>query len=173
MDFPPILAGEARTWIQHACYFLLLLACLRKGGGPEKLSAIVLAGMIVVDQFYHFVGGHGGLLAGVDRFHAGLDTIACALLIAIALKANRSYTLWLAGFQIVAVMAHIARFVTPDILPIAYYVMYVGPSWLQLVTLAIGLMAHIQRETQHGSYRSWRGSSPRSPAMAPGNWPNG
>lgn len=98
-----------------------------------------------------------------------IDLSVAAIMVAIALRANRMYTLWLAGFQIIATFAHLARAMTDAISPIAYAVMYIAPSYFQIIILAFGIWFHHKRTKRHGSYRSWRRSSRRSPEMQPRN----
>lgn len=96
-----------------------------------------------------------------------IEVVVTVVLVTVALRANRMYTLWIAGFQIIALMAHFARELANQISPIAYVMMYVGPSYLQIITLGLGIWLHHQRVQRHGSYRSWRSSSPRSRAIPP------
>ncbi len=96
-----------------------------------------------------------------------IEVVVTVVLVTVALRANRMYTLWIAGFQIIALMAHFARELANQISPIAYVMMYVGPSYLQIITLGLGIWLHHQRVQRHGNYRSWRSSSPRSRAIPP------
>jgi hypothetical protein len=98
-----------------------------------------------------------------------IEVIFTVVVVTVALRANRMYTLWIAGFQIIALMAHFARELADQISPIAYVMMYVGPSYLQIITLGLGIWLHHQRVLRHGNYRSWRSSSPRSQATPPMN----
>jgi hypothetical protein len=133
------------------------------------MAATVFVTMGFVDRLYHLVTGSGGVLAHTDIVHAAIDIFACAALVVIALQANRNYTLWLAGFQLVATVAHLARGLVDTISPIAYAMMYIAPSYLQIITLGLGIWLHHQRVQRHGNYRSWRSSSPRSRAIPPTN----
>ncbi|WP_257594505.1 hypothetical protein [Parerythrobacter lacustris] len=96
-----------------------------------------------------------------------IEVVVTVVMVVVALRANRMYTLWIAGFQIIALLAHFARELADQISPIAYVMMYVGPSYLQITTLGLGIWLHHQRVQRHGNYRSWRSSSPRSRAIPP------
>ncbi len=89
-----------------------------------------------------------------------IDVLAAALFIAIALRANRNYPLWIAGFQLVAVGAHLVRGVSDDISPLAIAMLTIGPSYCQLLVMLGGFLRHVLRERRFGSYRAWRVDPP-------------
>ncbi len=111
-------------------------------------------------------GVPGVRLVSTDFFHAGLDVFLLVALVPIALHANRSYPLWIAALQVVATLAHLARGLFDQIAPIAYAILFVAPSYFQIILLAAGIVLHIRRQRRHGSYRSWRTSSSPSPERA-------
>lgn len=119
--------------------------------------------MAVVSKTYLFSIDQNPELWAVDRGLFLIDLLVAVTMIAVALRANRMYTLWIAGFQIIAVMAHFARGLSEAISPIAYLIMFVGPSYFQIIILGCGIWLHARRVKRHGTYRSWRSSSNRSP----------
>lgn len=123
--------------------------------------------MTLSSKAYLSIFGRYAQLMEVDPGLLLIEVIVVATMVAVALRANRMYTLWMAGFQIIALLAHFARELADQISPIAYVIMYVGPSYLQIMTLGSGIWLHHKRVQRHGSYRSWRSSSPRSQAMPP------
>ena len=152
---------EHRGTLQDALLVALCIAAFIWGGGPERAVAATwlivfeLAGE-VQDWFF----GSRVQLSGVDWFLASTDLVAGFLFVWIALYANRNYTLWIAGMQILAVMAHLARSLADLISPIAYAVMFIAPGWIQLVLLGVGIARHVRRRKKHGEYRDWRISKP-------------
>ncbi len=142
---------------------------LLKGKGPEIASATALVAMFVVSILYWLIIGDQDRLNTVDLGTLIIDLLTAAALIVIALRANRMYTLWLAGFQIIATFAHLARGLSDAISPLAYAIMYIGPSYFQIIILGFGIWAHQRRVSRHGTYRSWRTSSLHSPEMPPPN----
>jgi hypothetical protein len=131
------------------------LACLLWGGGPERASAHALMAMFTVDRVYHlFVGAGVGWWNG--SFHFLLDAGTCVALVSIALVANRKYTLWIGSLQVLALNAHLARMLITDPTSVAYAINYIMPSYLQMIALAGGLLAHRNRLHRFGKYRSWR-----------------
>lgn len=151
-----ILAFPYRFVIQTALFVGLSIWAIRTGGGPEKACGWSFLGTVVAERLYHLVVSPGFELETVDSWHFILDLGMLAALVPIALKANRLYPLGLAACQVIAVNAHIARDSFTQITPIAYYVMYVVPSYAQLVILACGIWAHTKRIERYGPYRDWR-----------------
>ena len=159
------LAWQYRGFLQYFAIFALAAVCWWRGARPERLCALVMVSLVVVDVLYHAVAGRG-TYSHVDLPHLAIDGMALAAFFAIMLRANRIYPIWLFAAQLVSTSMHLQRFVSPDTNPTAYAILNIAPSYLQLSILAIGLVAHIRREKRHGPYRSWRESSPRSSANA-------
>ena len=135
---------------------------LWKGAGPERAVASVMLGILVSDRIYHLLFGNVINLMSIDVGHAVIDLAAMIAFIVIALRSNRMYTLWIAALQLVAFNAHLAREMTQAMTPIAYAILYVAPSYFQLVVQGLGLWAHRRRVARYGPYRSWIG-----PAIMP------
>ncbi|NMW32228.1 hypothetical protein HKD42_09170 [Altererythrobacter sp. RZ02] len=145
---------------------LLLLGCFlfsfRIGAGPEKAAASTMVALFAAFQLYNWTFHPTYASPSLDYGPMLMDLMAAISLIVIAAQANRMYTLWLAGLQIIAVLAHLARGLSETISPIAYVVMFSGPSYFQIIILGFGIWLHHRRVKRHGNYRSWRGSSPLS-----------
>ena len=155
-----LLASDYRSLVQDLLAITVCVAALIWGGWPERAVAVT---WLVVFEFGRFLyrdvlGFSTVQLLGVDSFLIVSDLIAGLVWITIALYANRNYTLWIAGLQILAICAHLARFMSEQIAPLTYLVMIVAPGWLQLSLLAVGLVRHIQRKSIYGPYRDWRTS---------------
>ncbi|WP_209348506.1 hypothetical protein [Pontixanthobacter sp. CEM42] len=159
--------NDYRSLIQFLSRIALVLAALRYGAGPERWASYTILWMAVSTRLYFWLVGGSASLQTTDTVFFLIDLSVGAMLIWIALRANRMYTLWLAGFQILAILAHLARGVADGISPIAYAVMMVGPSYFQTIILAFGIWFHHRRVKRHGNYRSWRTSSPPSRDQRP------
>lgn len=152
-----LLASEFRIVAQDFIAWALCLAALVYGSGPERVVAATWIFLFeIVDGVYHAIFDSGTLLTDVDLFHAWLDGMAGFAWITIALYANRNYPLWVAGMQLLAITAHVARGMVETVSPIAYVVMIESPGWFQLLFLGIGLTRHILRKRKYGPYRDWR-----------------
>jgi hypothetical protein len=162
-----------RTHLQTIAFFALAFAAWRWGGGPERATAAILIWFRIADWAYHGIFQQALHLTDIDFAHALIDFVAGVAAFAIAVFANRIYTLWFAAAQLLAVLAHIARMLAVAIHPLAYAVMMMAPSYLQMLLLAGGIWAHHHRVRRCGPYRSWRLSSNPSPATARARWPSG
>lgn len=168
-----LLSGDVRYWLQILLIAGLAIAGWRWGGGPERALAALLGAMVLADGLNHvmFARSVGFLTIGFG--HLAIDLAAALAATAVALFANRMYPLWFAAFQILALLAHLARGIAHGIAPLAFAIMYTGPSYFQIVLLAAGIWLHRRRVRKHGPYRSWRSFSHPSPVTMPRNWPNG
>ena len=152
-----ITSADFRESIQFWLVALVFGSALIWGGGPEKAAATVWIVVFELSRYFtdYFFGASIQRLS-VDPFSAGRDVAAGALWIGIALYANRNYTLWIAGLQVLAMFAHLSRGLSDMMSPIAYSVMTEGPGWFQLILLGLGLIWHIRRKRKFGPYRDWR-----------------
>jgi hypothetical protein len=148
--------SDYRHLAQDILAFGLCFAAFIWGGGPEK--AVAATWIVIFEVFgrLHKLVFGGYVLLDVDPFLAGKDIAAGAVWLLIALYANRNWTLWLAGTQLLAIGAHIARALADAVSPVAYATMVVAPGWFQLLLLGAGLVRHALRTREHGAYRSWR-----------------
>lgn len=144
-----------RDQLQHIVLLTLAFLAFWKGGGPERAVAGVMVGILVSDLIYHLIFGNFSNVVSIDYGHALIDLVAMVALVLIALRANRMYTLWIAALQLIAFNAHLARELTDVMSPIVYLILYVGPSYLQLLILGAGLWAHRRRLAKYGPYKSW------------------
>lgn len=146
-----------RAPVQHAASLLLAAAAWRWGGSPERwlagsfLATMVLPVYIVrwLDLGYLSVGSY-------TSAYLALDVVAAVLFMAVALNANRNYPLWIAGFQVVAVVTHLVNALVGNVSPLAYAFLVIGPSYCQIALLGAGFARHALRERRYGPYREWR-----------------
>lgn len=150
-----------RADAQHIGSLILGLAMWRLGGGPERAAGAAFIGLLIVPAMTARLTGFSLVMFGdLAWTYVLLDIAAAGAFVVIALNANRGYLLWIAGFQLVAVSAHVVRMVIDTVSPIAYVILAVGPSYSQLLLLWAGLISHRQRLRRHGPYRDWRPSLP-------------
>lgn len=154
-----ILDFQYRYLVQIAMFIAVAIWAFHRGAQPERACAAVFVGMIVLDRSYHALITRSYEVYAVDFWTFALDLTVLALLIPISLRANRIYPMALAALQLIAVNAHIARDAFTQITPFAYVVMYIVPSYGQLMVLTCGVWAHVRRAERSGPYRDWRRSA--------------
>jgi hypothetical protein len=155
-----------RYLIEAAIFLIMAVVAWRRGAGPERACAAVPLGMYLGDMAYHAIFG-AAHFAQIDLGHLAIDALAEAAYMAIALQANRIYPIWLAGSQLIALVSHFSRGLSPAIGMRAYAILIMGPIYLQIGIQLWGLIAHLRRVKRTGSYRSWRSSSSPSRKPAP------
>jgi hypothetical protein len=126
-----------------------------RGGPPERIAAAVIVGWILTDAAYHLLFGPSGFDT-VDPVHVVLDGGELIAITALALRANRLWPLWAAAAQLVCVCGHLAAFIEPGGMTLAYWATTQTPQYIQLTALLLGAAAHTRREQRIGRYRSWR-----------------
>ena len=133
--------------------YLLLLGLLsiastyavRNGGRPEKQVAAILSAMVALDLGYHGIVGWQTSYDGIDPFHTFNDAWALAAMLAVALTADRFWTLWLTALQVIAATSHLLRVIDSEMLRIVYAVITRFPFWLQILLLIGGTWNHARK----------------------------
>ncbi len=136
-----VLAATAAAW--------------RRGGPPERIAAVVIGGLFIVDIGYHLMFGPSGF-DEVDPVHLVLDGAELAAITWLALRANRIWPLWAAAAAVICYSGHLAAIVEPGGMTLAYWAMTQIPPYIQLAALLLGVAAHARRQRRVGRYRSWR-----------------
>ena len=146
-----------RVDAQHIASVFLALAIWRWGAAPERWSiAVFIATMVVPVRLMEMFDANHPAFGAYSSLYIGLDFVAGAAFVAVALQANRNYPLWIAGFQLVAIAAHVSRGMVDTVSPLAYLIMAVGPSYCQLLLIFAGFVRHLLRQRRFGPYRAWR-----------------
>ena len=139
--------------------FLLFLGAiciyaLYRGGGAERWGAGIVIGMVVLDPAVHIFTPLE--YATLDPGHLVIDTAGWIGLLAIALRANRFWPLWVVSLQTIALVTHATRLLDVTIHPKAYMIMQIASSYPLLVLLMVGTFYHQRRLKAIGTDRSWR-----------------
>lgn len=160
--FPDMISAlyDMRVELQTFWYFAIFAVALRWGAGPEKYAAASLFFLRVIEWPYHFVFPDPMTFGAIDWGHAIIDMIVAAALIAIAVRANRMYVMWLAAVQLLSVFAHLTRDLAAAATPKGYALLSFTPSYMELAIMTGGLIYHVRREKRYGSYRQWRDDAP-------------
>ena len=148
--------------IQSTSTICALLACafaLWRGGGRSGLAAV----LILVDWFVTpLIPGAAELRAHADgRLPARRDPDP--RLLAIALRADRFWPMWVVAFQALELLMHVAMLVDRHVHARAYFIGIEITSYMILLALMIGTWLGAPRRGRRGP----RGGSPRRDAGAP------
>lgn len=156
-----LFTNEYRVPAQHLIAILLAGAIWRRGGDPERwLIAVFLGAMVVPVWVLWWFGFSSAIDGALLLLRLLIDVVAAVLFIAIALRANRNYPLWIAAFQLVALGGYMVSIVPIGVSPLALVILVVGPTYCQLLLLLAGFVRHVRRERRFGPYRPWRIAPP-------------
>lgn len=126
--------------IFYSALAVVVALAFRRGGRDERLAAIAMlmaaaaTPLLVSNQF-------AGLEAGVVL----VDVALFLTLSAIAMQSNRFWPLWAAGFQLGALVVHLASAQLPQLVPAAYAETLVIWSYPVLAALLLGTLLEGER----------------------------
>ncbi|GGB55915.1 hypothetical protein GCM10010833_08280 [Blastomonas aquatica] len=135
---------------------LLLIAAgyaVWRGGGPERVMAVIASLMVMMDVAVHHVVPPA--YASLDTGHLIIDLFGAVTTTALALKAHRFWPMGMAVLHILPLLAHSSRALDLAMHPAAYLVMQVAPSWLVAPVLIGATWHHHRRLEESGSDPSW------------------
>ncbi|WP_086608598.1 hypothetical protein [Erythrobacter donghaensis] len=155
------LFNAYRVVAQHIAALLLAAAIWRWGGGPERWLIGIFVGTMVL-PVYPLVWVNAATMDQdlLLQLWFVIDVIAAGLFILVAINANRNYPLWIAGFQVVALVAFVVQAMVDAVSPLAAAILIIGPSYAILLVLAGGFVRHRLRQRRFGAYREWRLNPP-------------
>ena len=141
------------------CVFGLAVA-FRRGGRPEQITFSTFIAMWIGVLTHDWIAsGQTTMRSTSDYLTVNLgdlivDLVALAVFVWLAIRANRIYPIWIAGFQLVSMMTHLPRELNPTIFPQAYAIFNRAPFYLILATAAIGLWRQARRSEPEAPWRS-------------------
>lgn len=119
---------------------MLLLAtfafAMWRGRSDEKLAAIACVLAIVATRAA--ISPVAERYTGVETGLLGIDLALLAAFVAIALRSERFWPLWIAGLQLTNSMAHLMKVVDSDLMPRAYAAAAVFWSYPILLIIIVG-----------------------------------
>lgn len=151
-------------------FLVILLACcgfaLVSGGAPERIGAAIYA-----------AGSFGTLAAasaapvrfqGVEVGVFIVDVFVFLGFVALALRANRFWPIWVSALIGIGLAGHLAMLLHPQVIPWAYAVVLSIWSYPILAMMVAGTWLHRRRRIKNGADPSWtRSSAPAGPATPP------
>ena len=99
----------------------LLFTCgyaLWRGRKYEQLSALLFIGASIASILSHAPAQERYI--GIETSDLVIDLVVLAALVAIALKSDRFWPLWVAGLQLTVSVSHLMKAIQPNLMPFAY-----------------------------------------------------
>ena len=144
-----------RALLFAASLVLVSLFALIKGGAPERSAAtLYLSAYGLSAMATQWTGSD---YFGVQWVILGVDFILFLALVVLACMANRYWGLWAASFQLIAVIAHLAVVLFPQIGAQAYAIALLVWSYAMLPLLAAATYRHQRRLREFGDDPAWVG----------------
>ena len=137
---------------QYLFRALLVLSCgyaLWRGRGEERIIALACILAVVATKFV--VSPLSGRYAGVEIGLLLIDLAMLSAFVAIALRSERFWPLWIAGLQLTGSSAHLMKQLSPDLLPKAYGAAAALWSYPILLILLIGTWRGYRRRQEKHS----------------------
>ena len=142
----------------HVAVFSSILAAtcgyaLWRGGAPERAAAIFFAVGFLATYALPF--DKASSFHRVERGNLLVDLAMLVALLAISLRANRFWPMWVAAVQLLAVAIHGVKAYDPTLVAWLYNVASGKISYPMVAMLAIGVARHRERITAYGSDPDW------------------
>jgi hypothetical protein len=119
---------------------LVSLGAIWKGGPPERLAGVaMLAATLISTQLadQRWIEPQWALMA--------IDVFMLALLVALALFADRWWPLWAAALQLLAFVIHLAFAAQERVISLAYMIALNVIGYTVIIALGAGTVAHMER----------------------------
>ena len=143
--------------LYYAFAFLCSGYVALRGAAPDRVGAAV----ILVGSALSTAAMSGGRYASVEFGVFLVDLAALVAFLALSLRAERLWPLWVTALQIIGTAGHAVKLVDAEVLRVAYafaMAFWSYPMWLLLV---LGTWNHQRRLTRNGVDKSWSTSSGR------------
>lgn len=145
--------------IRILIFLTIFVACAwyawRAGGQPERAAMLAQALALFITLstgFLEVAGGFTNLVAGWLL----ADVFLLLALIWLALRANRLWTIVLAGMHLAAIFAHLTKVIYPNLPAFGYAVFLQLWGYPMLLTTAIGVRKHQRRLRLQGADMDWK-----------------
>ena len=136
---------------------LLALCCgyaLWRGGAPERVAAALQIGAFVLTLAAHrlFEGG----FRSVDIGTAAIDLALLTALVVLAWRSTRFWPLWVGGWQLAAIIAHLAKMLDPNMMATGYAIQAQIWAYPMLLATAAGAWRHQVRRRAGDADPAWK-----------------
>lgn len=136
-------------WHVYLFFALIAITCgyaTLRGGRDERLCAWIIVAATLITRFAVSIESVRFNLLEPGTFL--IDVAMMAALTVLALRSNRFWPLWMAGFQGYSIVAHVARMLTPNVGPQMYAIGQGLMCYPMMLLLVIAVLRHpATRET--------------------------
>lgn len=151
---------------------LVTLFALWAGGWPERVGAgvyalSVVATYLILLMHSHFLLTHSEMWLNLEAGVFIVDVVTFLIFIAIALRADRFWPLWVSAFLGIGLLGHLAKLMLPDTYWRAYAFVLAIWSYPIIALIALGTFLHQRRLRLEGAGKSSTSSSARSEPAPP------
>jgi hypothetical protein len=124
-------------------FFITIGFAFWRGRADERMAATAIMFAAVFSPIAKASG-----FSSPETGILGIDLALLVFLIVLALRSDRFWPLWAAGFQVVGTTIHLATFVEVDIWPPAYMTAQSFWAWPVLAALLAGTWLEARYRTQ-------------------------
>ncbi|MBB4153548.1 hypothetical protein GGQ80_001450 [Sphingomonas jinjuensis] len=137
------------AWMALCCGYAIW-----RGGAPERIAAGLQMGAYVLTLLLHYaIDAAGYRSASVAT--AAIDVLLAALAM-LGWRSTRFWPLWIAAWQLAAIVAHLAKTIDPAMLASGYAIQAQFWAYPMLAATAAGAWRHRQRLRQGRDDPSWK-----------------
>lgn len=142
-----------RVLLFNLLQIAVTLFALRRGGAPERVVGLALLAAAGSTRFVltafetRFVGIEIGVLV--------VDVLLLAILLMVALHADRRWVEWIAALHALGTGMHFAQILSPDTSRLTYAILSAIWSYPIVLLLAVGTARHARRMAEMGSDLDW------------------
>lgn len=121
-------------WLGFVILFIVSAGAVLRGGVDERLATVGLLSNVLATVVLRDYSWPQLQLAGFV-----VDVLLLLLLLWIALRSPKYWPLAAAGFQLLAVLTHVAKMIDPGLQQWAYITAIVIWTYLLMITLGVGV----------------------------------
>lgn len=140
-------------YVFYAVQALICLFAFVSGGRPERLAALLL---LLAALGNAALPNHPGVSFHMVEGPAALiDLVLMASLVALSVRANRFWPLWLAALQLLAIAIHGVKAFEPVLVPWMYAGAAGKIAYPMMAVLMMGVWRHRRRIAEFGADPDW------------------
>jgi hypothetical protein len=148
-------------------YYAFALTCSAyvgiKGAWPERVGAAI----ILVGSALSTAAMSGSKYASVEVGVLLVDVAALFAFLALAIRAERLWPLWVTALQIIGTAGHAVKLTDAEVIRTAYAIAMAVWSYPMWFLIVLGTWNHQRRLARFGVDKSWSSSSGRSETRPP------